>query len=40
MPFTEVNTNEILSLPLYPEMQDEDVERVCQVLQLFKIDST
>lgn len=32
---TESIANEILSLPLYPEMQDEDVERVCRSIRLF-----
>jgi len=33
--FTESIANEILSLPLHPELQDEDVERVCQFIHLF-----
>jgi dTDP-4-amino-4,6-dideoxygalactose transaminase len=33
--FTETIANEILSLPLYPEMQDEDMEKVCQSIRQF-----
>jgi dTDP-4-amino-4,6-dideoxygalactose transaminase len=33
--FTEAIANEILSLPLYPELKDEDVERICRFIHLF-----
>ena len=33
--FTETIANEILSLPLYPEMQVEDVKKTCQVIRSF-----
>jgi dTDP-4-amino-4,6-dideoxygalactose transaminase len=35
LPVTESAANQILSLPLYPELQNEDVKRVCQVIQMF-----
>ena len=35
LPVTEATATQILSLPLYPEMRDEDVERVCQLIHMF-----
>jgi dTDP-3-amino-3,4,6-trideoxy-alpha-D-glucose transaminase len=35
LPFTEAAANEILSLPIHPEMTDADVENVCQSILLF-----
>jgi len=34
LPVTESIANQILSLPLYPELRDEDVKRVCQTIHL------
>lgn len=34
-PVTEKITGEILSLPLYPELKDKEVERVCRVIRKF-----
>jgi dTDP-4-amino-4,6-dideoxygalactose transaminase len=35
LPVTESAADQILSLPLYPELRNEDVQRVCQVTQMF-----
>jgi dTDP-4-amino-4,6-dideoxygalactose transaminase len=35
LPVTESAADQILSLPLYPELRNEDVERVCQVVLNF-----
>jgi dTDP-4-amino-4,6-dideoxygalactose transaminase len=35
LPVTEAAANQILSLPLYPEMKDEDVKNICQSIQRF-----
>jgi dTDP-4-amino-4,6-dideoxygalactose transaminase len=35
LPVTESAADQILSLPLYPELRNEDVKRVCQVIQMF-----
>jgi dTDP-4-amino-4,6-dideoxygalactose transaminase len=35
LPVTESAANQILSLPLYPELRNEDVERICQTIQNF-----
>jgi dTDP-3-amino-3,4,6-trideoxy-alpha-D-glucose transaminase len=35
LPVTESAADQILSLPLYPELQNEDVGRVCQTIQSF-----
>jgi dTDP-3-amino-3,4,6-trideoxy-alpha-D-glucose transaminase len=35
LPVTEISANEILSLPIYPEMTSDDVKKVCQSLHWF-----
>jgi dTDP-4-amino-4,6-dideoxygalactose transaminase len=40
LPVTESATEQILSLPLYPELRNEDVERVCQAIQMFVANSS
>lgn len=35
LPYSEQAANQVLSLPIYPEMQKESVERVCQVISDF-----
>jgi len=35
LPMTEAAADQILSLPLYPELRDKDVKRVCQAIQMF-----
>jgi dTDP-4-amino-4,6-dideoxygalactose transaminase len=36
LPNTERICREILSLPIYPELQDEQVDRICNVLNLYQ----
>jgi dTDP-4-amino-4,6-dideoxygalactose transaminase len=40
LPVIEAVANEILSLPLYPELRNEDVERVCKIIRLFMAHSS
>jgi dTDP-4-amino-4,6-dideoxygalactose transaminase len=40
LPVTESAADQILSLPLYPELRNEDVERVCQTIQMFVANSS
>lgn len=37
LPFTEKITGEILSLPMYPELKNEEIEYICQKVREFEI---